>query len=451
MLDEIVHDVKRWGVWASGQAAKQAVNYGGQSLSWISAGLGTVVTPVVSMIGVGIGAGISAAVAEIDRQKEEAKMVSFYREEVGAILGIPPKAVTAKDLRLAAYGDPERGIEAHDTLKEHLEQLEKRRNVQAGASIIAGVASFAMINLLPAASVMIAGAAMPAVAALGVAVVGGFIVNHVAKAIGSEIFDSDEKTTHEKVVELSRAQRMGKEVSRSQVMDIYISADKEIQQEIEKRHGKPYESLPIARKHLICNELGAQIGLDAVVHDLGHRQVKIQELAFLSQGENSGVPRLPEPPATMLQKMREATVAAGHTIAERTAAIRDRVAQGAQMGVQLSVNGVAPVAITQAVQAGASTVTPNEAIIAAAQQAVGGPIVTAQAIASASAAPNGQDMEAQVRAAAGGLQQGAVAHVSAEPAQEEQNRAFLDRILNTGQNQQQGFGGRPATAGGIGR
>lgn len=249
----------------------------------------------------GVVGAISAAMAQMDYRYSVSKMKELYRNEVAAKLGKPPKSVSDDDLFAAANGDPERGIEGNKIIAEELDKKKKERTLGVLLSAGATMISFAVVHAAEAALLTAAGsiagtvglpvAAVAAVAMVLDVAVGVGIYNFVKQPlhyIGHKIFGLDKEGTHDKIESLHKELSQGKGVTQEQVLGVFVSANKQLQQFVENEFGKEYEKLTLPERQRVASEISKQVPLAEMTANINSGKYDIGELAFAVEGQASG-------------------------------------------------------------------------------------------------------------------------------------------------------------------
>lgn len=91
-------------------------------------------------------------------------------------------------------------------------------------------------------------------------------------------------------------------ISQEQVFKTFLAANQTMNEDIKSRYGAEFSKLSADQRVEVLTDMGKPIGLEQLTADLNNRQVRAQELAFLTQGETSGVPRHEAPRITTLEK-----------------------------------------------------------------------------------------------------------------------------------------------------
>jgi len=259
-----------------------------------------------SMFGMVIFGGfgvLSAITNQIEYMHERADIANFYREELSAQHKKPQNQLTDADLTAAENGDPAHGITVNKTIKQAVAKERGFRNLGIASSFIASVAVFTLLEAVVAHSATFQLGLFLAKAAVGVLTY--MAIKEPLMRVGTKVFGLDKETTHDKIEELAKDRAKGMAVTREQVVEIFISANDELANYVERSFGQSYEELRLADKVRVADELAKHIPVDKIVHNINLGTTNASELAFTVEGQFSGVlPKGPEmqKPASAFQQ-----------------------------------------------------------------------------------------------------------------------------------------------------
>ena len=86
----------------------------------------------------------------------------------------------------------------------------------------------------------------------------------------------------------------GKAISQEQVLDVFVSANKELGEYVEKQYGKAYEDLNAQERKQVAADVNNVVPLAKLTDDINSRKYDIGELAFALEGQSSGYQPHPE-------------------------------------------------------------------------------------------------------------------------------------------------------------
>ena len=237
------------------------------------------------------GFGVVSTVAnQMEYNHRRNHVAEFYEEELAAKLKKSGKTIVGKDL--SALDEGKDGVETNRTIQEELTKQRWLRNVGIGASFLSSIAAFALVSLVMP----------PHAAGVGLMVVKGAasllayltIKTPVAK-IGATLMGVNYETTHEKIVGIAKDRDRGRSITREQVVDVFVSANKQLADFVEAQFGKPYDKLVLADKVRVAEELQHLLPIDEIAKNITLGVTNASELAFTVDGQASGVaPKLPE-------------------------------------------------------------------------------------------------------------------------------------------------------------
>lgn len=241
-----------------------------------------------NIIGLGAMGAICAAISQMDYRYALDEIKSLYRDEVAAKLGKSADGVTIKDLETLAKGDPEHGIEHNQVLADILDKQRKHRTLGVVMSIVASIATFSILHLAMAATGAhaVGAAAMIAEGLIGVATYKA--IKTPLEWISHHRLGLHHQTTHERICDLQRAHDDGKVISQEQVLDVFVSANKGLQEMIVADYGAPLHSLPLEKRAQAIADIDAMVPLKELTENINNGSYKIAELAFAVEGQVSG-------------------------------------------------------------------------------------------------------------------------------------------------------------------
>ena len=266
--------------------------------------------PVVTVL---TGLPIKAALSTMVHNHREEKILLNFQEEIAAHFGIDEDDVTHDHLRSLAFGNAYEGIKPNPFFQEVLKRNDDNRLIKLGAAVVAAVTAgvFTLVQastggLFDSFTEFFSNSSVEFVAKnvenfakfawAGTVGVVLLATDHLATAIGHDIFSDHGKTAYEKIEKLAQRRGRGKEITVEQVMDLIVSANPELEASITQHsHGSKFKTLSSDVQEQLIYTCAAQ--LDLAIGDLRQTtaqinagEVKINELAFISAGERSGVP-----------------------------------------------------------------------------------------------------------------------------------------------------------------
>lgn len=296
---ELGYLAKRGGIYI---AAKEVVVSAGNT---VGNNLGSMITPeIANLTGmaatglssnialastIGLTAGVSAALTQMDYLHKKERIREFYQEEISTKLG--KKKVTVQDMEKFAEQNP--------TMQEAVNKEKRNRNYGVFLSFFASLVSLAVVKVaLPAVFDYVAGAegafeALSTVAHFAIAGATGLATYYAAKTplhwLGDKLFGLDDKTTHDKIVELEHEREAGKTISRMQVLSVFVEANHQLDRFIVAEYGQRFDKLPLSLREQVTKDLSKLIPLEQLANDINSGRVNAAELAFAVEGEISGV------------------------------------------------------------------------------------------------------------------------------------------------------------------
>lgn len=278
------------------------------------AGLGSTALMVGAIVGT---VGLQTFMTWRNERRGEERLVTAYREEVAAKLEMPFDQVKLEHLRDVAFGHPELGLDPNPVLQQALERNSKRHVMQLATSALAGVVTLGTF----AAAVGFTGldiqhsigefqnqvyrsiagvgelmtSTLPRLAGtMFIAGTGMGIFNQLFDQIGNRLLGMERATTNQLIMDIKLDMERGKIIPKERVFGVFVSANEQLDQQIETAFGKTYEKLTQRQQHLALLEFGKGLNITQHTYDINHRLVEPEELAFTVVGQSSGVPRKEE-------------------------------------------------------------------------------------------------------------------------------------------------------------
>jgi hypothetical protein len=258
------------------------------------------------LVAMGVLGVISAVVAQMDYRHGIHKMREIYKHEIAHKLDKPVKSVTDEDLYLLAEGDKEKGIEPNGVLAKEISQKRTDRVISIALSAAASMATFGIMGIVGSLAVATLPVAAPIAAALGLSVaavapvvgllaetlIGVGLYNAIKEPLHwatRKVFKLDENTTHDRIEKLNNTLAAGKSVSQQQVLDVFVSADKELDKYITNQYGKSFNRMNNVEKQQVADDLGKQqVPIADLTDRINSGKYDIGELAFAAEGKASG-------------------------------------------------------------------------------------------------------------------------------------------------------------------
>lgn len=299
----------------------------------------------------GVGVAVSAGLTQLDYVQERDMIRRQFERELSAKLGKPHQDLTNKDLDKIG--------QSNAVIGDALKRARIRRNIGLVVGALAVAAAFAVgAPMIPqvadffakATGAALAGevvahtsflsAAIGAVSnpALFVAVVGKALTigaasvatfmatEKIGDAIAKPLFGMEEPSIRKVIKDPSQQDKLSLSsqmkylehlqkrvhpekpksfISQEQVLKFFLAANPGTAEAIKNSYGANYSQLPPEQRKGIIATLGKEINLEQVTTDLNTGQIRAQELAFLAQGDRSGVPRRQSPRLNALEKAHE--------------------------------------------------------------------------------------------------------------------------------------------------
>jgi len=265
--------------------------------------------PLAHIWGLGASYAVDAYINYRDFKFEEDRLRHFFESEIAAQQGKNPEVLTNQDMYAVAEHNP--------TIAEALHRNKKNSWVNFAVSALAITAAVVATTIVLTAFFP----AAPLITTFLVGMASGLPVflgaEYLLEQAGKKIFHLDEPSINEvsrqpnlqhelslpgQIRYLERLQSRRMLISQEQVFSTFLAARSDLAAAITSRYGAPFETLsdPIKEKALL--DVGPQHNLEQITEDLNNRLVRAQELAFLVQGQKSGVAKLDVPHQTALER-----------------------------------------------------------------------------------------------------------------------------------------------------
>lgn len=268
----------------SGSAASGALNAGS-----------IIMSSTAGLVSIGIGAGVDAYLNHQKFKHQQRELCELYRPQIASLTGKDINEVGLEDLRSVAATNP--------SLEEEMRRNRRERmvkNVSAiGATVLAFCAVLAAVTLFPPLAGLAAGAAAagffsgPGLAYAAVAGVLGYASLQAGRrgleAVGTKAAGLDEPSVEDKIRIMSKQHRKDGVIVASQVMDVYVAADKELAASIKAQYGKEWKDLPMGDKEAATHAYAASLQTPQIAHAINEGRMNVRELTFRVHGQDSGV------------------------------------------------------------------------------------------------------------------------------------------------------------------
>ncbi len=290
------------------------------------------------------GAAISAGFTVWDYAQERDRIRKQYELELSARTGKPYNEVTNKDLDAAGrnnavIADALRRVRLKRNIKLAIGTLAVAAAIATGGALMTFIATSALGLSSAAAVPGVIGAIGTALSGEGVAALTTSLAAGVPSAIaGVSAFMATEKAA-ERIIEprfglhepsirkvtkdpslqdklslssqVSLIQHLQKRVnpkkpntfiSQEQVFKVFLKANPEAADRIRAENGNDFSKLSAEQRILVLQKAGKEVNIEQITADINNGAIRAQELAFIVQGESSGVPRKEAPRVSALEK-----------------------------------------------------------------------------------------------------------------------------------------------------
>lgn len=292
------------------------------SLTMIGLAFTNASLPVAFLV-VGFSGLLQGGVTWLKQHDAENQLVADYRDELSAKTGVEISKLTTKELRMVAYGDADKAIEANPVLAQAIERSSNRKFMSWSTTVAAAFATMALFlpfltdiekvvePLLNQAKVVLdtynLGFAIPKhpgiFTMMLVSGTGMGFLNNVFERVTERVIGLNRRTAHEQIQEIRRDIDKNQIITPQQVFGVFVAIDPSLDQQIQAMFRRPYEKLNLEEQHDALLVFGRDLQTPLLNHhtiasltrDLNNRQIEADELAFAVVNQNSGVPRLETP------------------------------------------------------------------------------------------------------------------------------------------------------------
>ncbi|MDX2112583.1 MAG: hypothetical protein SFW63_02445 [Alphaproteobacteria bacterium] len=259
--------------------------------------------------GVGVGAAVSAIVAQMEYVAKKRDIRNMLRQEIAVSQSKTLDAVTNDDVDSLS--------KKSGVIAIQMEKNKKERNVSIGTIFIATVATAALLTVMSGGFGILATSMFAPVAAYGeIAVFAAKVATSLLAfgaikkpltMIAEKAFGLDKKTTFERIASIAKDREDDRKITKERVMSVFVSANPEIDDYITATYGNSFDKLKVADKETIIQTLGEKLGITAITDDINAGRIRATELTFKVEGKASGVlPTAGEKPNhTVLMTIKE--------------------------------------------------------------------------------------------------------------------------------------------------
>ena len=281
--NEVLYRAQRTWRYGLGQTARvgaRLLTVAGATAAGVSGSAGAFYS--MGLIGIGTGVGLQAYMNDEDYKHNVAQLGSMYQKEISAYLEVPSSEIDATHLEQLAEINP--------TIQQQLDKERMIRNIRTGAVIAAGVLGFmAVVSVVATMAPVGVAVAFSTKVMAGMA---GFatikLSQPVLQAAIENKYEINRPTTHEVIKRLQRKKDKVQHINQQQVMEAYLSAKPELEQEIIEEFGAPLGALTIADQQRVLLEYGEAFNIEEVTLAINENRLDPRELIFRVHGEESG-------------------------------------------------------------------------------------------------------------------------------------------------------------------
>lgn len=251
------------------------------------------------LVSLGLSTGLDVFMNQMDHKHRVNQLSTLYAPQLAALTGKNVRAVGPQELKMVANGRPEAGIDPNPSLQEELKRNDRKRLIKNVGSVLGIVAAFALVAaavaFIPALGALagaVATAGVFSAAGLKLAAtvgIGGYLgmkaVTKTVEGIGKKVLGLNKPSVEDKLNALSKQIDDELKVTPAQVMDVFLTANPAIGQQVEEQYGVPYAKLNALERRQIADKFPET---EVLANAINNRQMHVRELAFNAHGQHSG-------------------------------------------------------------------------------------------------------------------------------------------------------------------
>jgi len=250
--------------------------------------------------GFSLTAAINASFSQHHYNKTRKQILKTYADEFSTKLGKSPDKLGKADLDLIAKGDDLQGLEGNRTVTQAIDKAKRQRNLGIGLAIVATLGTFSLLTAIMASTAIASVFAGAAVAKIAAEAIVGVSIYHAIKDplhwIGDKIFGVEKKTAHDRIVSMKKDHEMGREITKERILSVFIAVDPELEKQITKQYGRPYDDLSTAAQRSLVKHAESIVPLETIALAINGGKMNPTELAFTADGQMSGfIPEMKQP------------------------------------------------------------------------------------------------------------------------------------------------------------
>lgn len=289
----------------------EAVQVGGDKAAYAALSSGAIAT------GIGVGAAVSAIVAQMEYVGKKRDIRNMMRQELAATQN--------KKIDDISNDDVDQISRSNSVLAEQMQKNKKERNISMATIFVATVATAAVLTVMTGGFGILATSMFAPLAAYGgAAVLGAKVLTSILifgalkkplSMLAEKAFGIEDKTAFERIAAIANDRLDDRKITKERVMSVFVSANPELERYVVTTYGDRFDKLKVADKEMLVATIGEKLGIGKITDDINANRIRATELTFKVEGKASGVlPTAGEKPKhTVLMTIKERL----HQVADR--------------------------------------------------------------------------------------------------------------------------------------
>jgi hypothetical protein len=216
-------------------------------------------------------------------------MAVKYREEIAQQFGIDPANVTRTEVKLAAFGDVERGIPGNPILAQAIDRQRGKNWLTLGTALVAAGATLLILSFGGAALAGTMLAKMhPLMQHLGtsaVALVSGLFIQNGLEFFVGQRSGLGRASAHDLVLQLEHRHQRGRAVTPEQVMAVKLAAFPALAEEVRRQTGRDFLRLRAPEQQRVMAQLDPQNQMALIADELNKGTMDATQIPFILTGQ----------------------------------------------------------------------------------------------------------------------------------------------------------------------
>lgn len=233
---------------------------------------------------VGIGGALFSGFMRLGNQGlYEEQMLDLYRDDIAEHLGKDPKELTRADLKQAAR--------SNEIIDQALARQRHKNWITFGTAALAGLSTAALVAAgLPGAlggffldtiGEGTLGSVLKYASTGFVSTLSSLVLHDGLQLLIGHKTGVSKAAAHDRILDLERSVARGMVVSKEQVYGVLVAGNSELQQNIAREFGKPYERMGKAEQGTVLETIGVSDTMHLLARHVTNGEVKPGKLAYM--------------------------------------------------------------------------------------------------------------------------------------------------------------------------